>query len=402
MDIDLWGQPVDTDVDRPAHSHSHLDIFNVENDLSAAERFMIGSCLCDQAHLAARRGNDKLSISLFTEADRYTYCGQQAVEKHCPTDGSQFFVRVRCRSRICETCGRIYRRAVEQKLLPMIEERLRTPRRGYLLSLLTLTVTTKRWGARMPEREDINRLYQETTKLLNLYYGKHKARLSASGKVTEVKRRLTPEEKATRRRLRREAKVAGQPKPNFKGEDRRIWIGAGWVATLEVGSDNNNAHVHAIVYGPIRQWFGLKTSWQKITGDSWGIDIKSTNNAKRIAGYVLKYITKPPATESYKRIAEYAAMIKGTRRIRTGGVFYNSLTPDRREPQPLTCLHCGSKLVSSHGYSVSLAADLVNSVDYWATRRALERGDSSFRKLSKNELRELPNGVLPVRLPKWH
>jgi len=184
---------------------------------------------------------------------------------------------------------------------------------GYFLSMLTLTVTSKRYGDKMPNREDIRRFYKETSHFLRLNFGKFKCHETKKGKIVE---------------------------------NRKKYIGAGWIATIEVGSDNNNLHCHAIVYGPWQKYFDLLSSWEKITGDSQGVWIKPIQNPQKAANYVLKYITTPPVTDSYKSVANYSVMIKGSRRLRSGGVFYNRIKIPKSEKN-CNCLFCRSRLIMS-------------------------------------------------------
>jgi hypothetical protein len=236
----------------------------------------------------------------------------------------------------------------------MLSDTLAHRRRGYVLALLTLTVTSKRWGDRLPSRDDLVRLYRETAEFLREHYSAFVGRRSKSG-------RLYP--------------------------DRKRPLGAGWIAAVETGTDNNNAHCHAIIYGPIRAWSRLRDSWSQITGDSWGLDIKEVRNPAKAADYVLKYICKPPATDSYERLADWAMFIKGTRRLRTGGVFFNRCRP-RDAKRTCECAVCGGRLMPA-GYGL---VDLVRDrIDLWPALDALLKGP-----------RNAPGETLPVDMPLWH
>lgn len=71
--------------------------------------------------------------------------------------------------------------------------------------------------------------------------------------------------------------------------------------------------------------------------------IEQIRSPRHAAGYVMKYITKPPKTQDYSRIAEYAVMVKGTRRLRTGGIFFR-LAKEVKEERRICCAICGHRL----------------------------------------------------------
>lgn len=375
MDVDLFGEPVCGTEAPPVQTHTEK--FDLAADLSRGERQIIASYLAKHAAgltSSLYADEKKKGYTLLNEAERYAGCGHERRGFYCPDDGSKYWINIACRSRICERCGRIYKKKLERRMLPLIRKVTSQKRKGYVLALLTLTVTTKRWGDGMPERDDIKRLYTETSKFLRLYYGKYKARLSKSGKVVEQRKKKK------------------QLKP---GESNRIYIGGGWIATLEVGTDNNNAHCHAIVHGPYRSLGRLREKWQNITGDSWNVDIKAIRTPKEVVNYVLKYITKPPQTESYHRIADYAVMIKGSRRLRSGGIFYNAFTLDKKDAPTCTCIYCHRRLVMEHDILKTDECD--DRLDLYAIKRQIEAGEYNIAE-AQNVMRFLPPGVTPVSL----
>ena len=316
--------------------------------MSAGERFMVADQL---RRLAESLSDEKKKNGLTKEADRYQVCGQSGVLFVCDRDNLRYFIRQHCRSRICEPCARRY----VKRLYPRIKDTLISARRqspaNFILSQVTLTITSKRFGDDLPDRVGIKRLYRESKDLLNLYFGKHVCRRSRSGKVVEKRR----------------------PRAGRKpGEDGRIWLGAGWLAVIEVGRDNNNLHIHALTWGPFRAVRMLRHEWSKITGDSFGIDIRKKSLRDSIQ-YVVKYIAKPPATDSYVRLAQYANMIKGSRRLRAGGVFYGQVRPITVSGGALTCFMCQGRLRYS-----DLIGDLADAcaLDYYDLRRQLEKDDT--------------------------
>lgn len=357
MEVDLFGEPVVARKRRSARSNYKVDVFEVESDLSVGERTLIASymtgiaCQCDSADF-------KRAAGLKREADRYAVCGEQSLALQCERDYMRYFVRLFCHSRICERCARIYVRGLQKSVLPVIREVDSNRRRGYVLAQLTLTVTTKRFGDDLPDREGIRRLYRESSEFLRRFYGKYAMRKTRSGKWRE---------------------------------DRKRYIGAGWLATIEIGKDNNNLHSHVLVYGPIRSQALLKEAWAKITGDSFGVDIRRQSPLQAL-NHVLHYIAKPPATDSYQRVAEYADMIKGSRRLRSGGIFYNRFKKQQLESSPLACPVCGHRL--------RVGERLDSIPDDCFDLRAIQRGEINidFDVLSERSAC-LPGGVTPISLP---
>jgi hypothetical protein len=300
--------------------------------LDDSERFIVYNYLLDNARSVCTY-DDKAGVGLFDEAERYYRCGKDAVSLQCPDCHSRYYIKSWCRSRICDHCAAIYKKKLFKKLMPEIRTVMARKKRGYVVALLTLTISTKRFGPGGPGRSDIDRLYKETSKFFKLHYGKYAGKISKKGRIYE---------------------------------NRKRYIGGGWVATLEVGQGNNNLHVHSVVYGPIRQWFKLKSSWEKITGDSMGVDIRKVRGARQVANYVLKYITKPPIDDDLASYADYAVMIKGSRRIRTGGVFYNKLALAKRGGRKCECIYCNSRLVMDGHVLLSEVGnrvDLYNELD---------------------------------------
>lgn len=257
--------------------------------------------------------NIKKANRIITEADRFKNCGHQYLKYTCERDHLSFKIKYTCKSRICPECGAAFYGRIYAPLFESVKECLAHRRRGWMVSLLTLTVDKKRFNSQMPTRSDIERLYKESSKFFRLFFGKYKGVWTKNSEVRE---------------------------------DRRHYRGAGSVSVIEVGADNNNLHVHAIIYHPFIPFTELKNAWLKITGDSYIVDIRSTEkrNTRQVVNYVLKYITKPPQTDSYYGLANYLLMIKGSRRLRCSGIFYNTIKLPRAERLKKCCPHCGGEL----------------------------------------------------------
>lgn len=335
-----------------------VDIFSVEDDLSSGERLLVASYLSDLAQKTEDMGREKTALKLFLEAERYSRCGTQAITLYCPNDYEKYFVRLFCHSRICERCARMYVKDLRSRVLPVVRQIASQRRRGYVLAQITLTVTSKRYKDSLPDREGIVRLYRESSQLLRRFFGKYAMRKTRTGRWRE---------------------------------DRKRYVGAGWLAAVEVGKDNNNLHIHALTYGPIRSVKRLSEAWANITGDSFGVDIRR-KTPKQAVDYVLKYIGKPPASDSYCRIAEYSQMIKGSRRLRTGGIFYNHFKAPDRDKKTRLCLYCQARLLFD-----GILDDYADSgyIDYYHAQRHLDE----YLPDSGLPGNFLPRGATPLTLP---
>lgn len=314
MEVDLFGQPVEVRKPRKVRSS---DIFSLDQGLSNGERWAIAKYIRE---LNATSPRDKLR--LLAEADRFEHCRRRYMVYSCERCSTGFHVLETCKSRLCPSCQYRYCKDLEDQIKGRVGELRRSAPAGYRIMQVTLTVTSNRFGDGLPDRAGIKRLETETREFLQENFGRYKVRRSKSGKLVEAKR----------------------PKKSLKpGDDPRIWIGRGWVCTMEVGADNNNLHCHALVWGPFLPWGSLRDRWAKITGDSFGVDIR-IKGLQEAVRYILKYLMKPPKTDSYARMADWLQCIRGSRRIRCGGVFYGRLSKLPREKLPCGCPICYGRL----------------------------------------------------------
>jgi len=283
---------------------------------------------------------DRKGKQFVRESQSYEQCGEQTVVVQCEDDFLKYHIPVKCKCRICESCGRHYYQQIVKPLREVIALILANKRKGYAASMVTLTVTSKRFDGRMPNREDIRRVYKESTAFFRLFCGRYRGVFSKKGLVRE---------------------------------NRKQWLGAGSLSVLEVGADNNNLHIHSLCYMPYVHHSVLKRAWSKITGDSFHVDIRAAygRTARDLAWYVLKYVTKPPASESYSGIAAYAWMIKGSRRLRSSGMFYNHV----RKVAPtdklsFSCPRCGGRLLSCGFQLLEYVDSAIGHL--WDTIRSLQ------------------------------
>jgi hypothetical protein len=322
-------------------------------DFSPGEREKIAYFLNQRAvDLAGtmRPADQKLSTALSREAERFCRCGSDFAVSACQPCRYDFRTPVSCNSRLCSKCGR----RIVKRLQEPLEKMLRSlpKRKGWGLMLVTLTTTTDRYDG-LPVRKDYRRLQRETADFFRLYYGKYEAHMTARGRVIETKQRYAYERNELGKRVKIPRRPIIRQGRNGLVEDWRVYRGAGVIATMELGTRkgtnragelNNNLHTHALVWAPYISQKRLSESWHKITGDSYIVDVRSVRSIKQAVWYVLKYMSKPPALESYAELANFAESAKGSRRIKTSGEFYRSLQKEKNTDVKRCCPGCQGQL----------------------------------------------------------
>lgn len=341
MEAGLFERPLE---ERDFLPGSKTEVFSLDSGISRGERYIIQAAGIDQA-LPFRELLPKKYDQLCTEFDRFAHCGSQVLTLGCERCNAGHFVRIRCRSRICEDCSVAWSANIKKQLLPELRKLTEHKRRGFVLAHTVLTVG-KWWdGDRMPNSEEIKQFAAWCSSYTRLHYGKFVGAWSRSDKVVER---------------------------------RKKFQGGAWVRVLEFGLDNNNLHAHLIVYGPIKPKTVLDASWSRITGyrGKW-VWVERLRNPKTAVGYVMKYLVKPPVSESYGNLAGYAISIKGTRRLATGGVLYNrvrSRLPDPDRPRCSCCI-CGGRLLPS---DVVPAHATGHRIDTWRELWKLKKSAGSI------------------------
>ena len=250
-------------------------------------------------------------MSILAEADRIAGCGENISAHRCPECGHQYKVPVRCHSRVCDRCGYVSGKQLQDDMLTAVRSVMSQKRRGWTVALLTLTISSARFGPDGVTYEDLKKAGHQLSDFMRLFYAKFQGRRSRHGKI-----------------------VAGDK-----------YRGAGALAVMEL-DQRGNLHFHCFTYGPFIPQRLLSTEWNKITGDSYIVDIRAVKGGSAAAvAYVLKYITKPPALEAYSDLARYALVIKGIRRLRQFGILYNKVKkPKRKIMEPFYCLFDGKLL----------------------------------------------------------
>lgn len=230
---------------------------------------------------------DRKRLTLKRQADRYETCGLQYAIVRCRSCKNPLVGPKRCEVRICESCARKFAVAVRTRMEQIAKEL--TPRDGKRLAFLTLTKKT--FPNYRPTSNEVRQLFRCARKLINGFW----------------------------------------PKKN----------GGGGFAVFEVG-DNDNIHIHALIYGQYVPQEIISRRWLELTGDSFVVHIRTVRSPRKGIGYLLKYVTKPKKTDNPLDLAYYLNLLIGIRRIHTYGVFYN-----RFRLRPATgcpCPRCGGML----------------------------------------------------------
>lgn len=325
-------------------------VFSANPALTQTERQLVSDALISKGEKLANsiyKCDYKRGFSIIDEANRFCRCGTHYQSWSCERDGQKFHVPVSCHSRICERCGDIYRAkiidSIKTNLKPYFDKR----RRGWGVFFLTLTTKVGRYQSDSPGRPDIKRLYDESSKLLRLFFGRYKCRMTKNGAVIEDTTRYKTVRNFEGKLIKR--KKTPKYRINSKGKqvaDYRTWRGSGFISAIEMGQNNSMLHIHAIVYAPYISQKKISEKWLEITGDSYIVDIRKVQQLNKAAWEVLKYIIKPPITDSYMTLADYAVAIKGSRRLRTGGIFYNVIRKIKQLKLDFACPYCKGRLIN--------------------------------------------------------
>lgn len=293
--------------------------------------------------------------------ERFRRCGQQGRVQFCPRCRLKFFSRFYCKYRLCDVCARIYGRQVYRKVMDLIGPCLAKRKKGYTVAMLTLSESSGKYRAHYPNQEEYKRFNRNVGTFCRLFYGKFCGKFSRTGKVIE---------------------------------DRKRFQGAGTVAVNEFGQDNNNLHCHILLYGPWVPWEKLQRAWVRITGGDTGCFIEPIRNPNKAAHYVAKYITKAPRFFDPARAVEYVKAVKGARRIRTTGIFYNQVRLPKvdlgRDECPFCCVYLeydGIRDLATCSFGLNL---------HHVRKHPELYEKDPLAKIS----RELPWGVTPVTLPE--
>jgi len=129
-----------------------------------------------------------------------------------------------------------------------------------------------------------------------------------------------------------------------------VLLGKGWqrenigyIAGAEFGEKGKKLHFHVLFYGPWLDQSELQDIWCDLTGNTAIPYIKAITRGKNVekaCAEILKYTTKLSAIEPVL-MPRLLDVLKGTRRIRSKGVFYR-LEAAKRESR--LCDDCNAKM----------------------------------------------------------
>jgi hypothetical protein len=126
----------------------------------------------------------------------------------------------------------------------------------------------------------------------------------------------------------------------------------GWGAIWcdEVGRGNTNLHAHILFYGAYISQSRLAEVWNEISGHQVVYIAESCKHGGKALLYMLKYVSKPPASDPIQ-IGLLEVAFHGTRRVHALGIFYNFVgeDTDNVDSEWGTCPHCGAEIVKVPG-----------------------------------------------------
>jgi hypothetical protein len=235
--------------------------------------------------------------NLHAKANRYIECGCYAVRFECQGKKRHpLFSPVYCDLRYCPRCApRQFARLVT-KHAPVLKHVVSHRRRGFLLREITLT--SKNTGSL--NSEQIKKFNEDVHETL----------------------------------------------------DRLMKGIKGWGALLcdEVGFNNTNLHAHLLFYGPYISEKRLAKIWREVSGHQVVYIKRVHASGVRALLHLLKYVSKPPASDPEK-VGLLEVAFHGRRRVHALGIFYNFTGPDadNLESEWKTCPHCGAELTRLPG-----------------------------------------------------
>ena len=333
--------------------------FSLSDDMLPVERGFLADLIDD------RISENWISLKRISQQRiknaRFRRCGLDGSRRVCPKCGIGFYTRHFCKHKLCDTCARIYGLRVREKILKLVNPVFSKRKAGWTVAMLTLSESSQKYRGRYPNREEYRQFNRNVGAFCRLFYGRYRGVWTKTGKIRE---------------------------------DRKHYKGAGWFAVNEFGQDNTNLHCHILLYGPWTIHSRLLTSWIRITGGDTGCYIKPLRSPRSAADYVAKYLTKPPRFTDPNTALDYVKASASQRRIRTGGVFYNSLKKIRGF-EPDVCPFCDVRLKFDGICDLTQAGDGLNLSHVRKHRELYDKDEI------RSILRELPRGVLPAGLPQW-
>ena len=111
----------------------------------------------------------------------------------------------------------------------------------------------------------------------------------------------------------------------------------GYVGAYEVTNNGNGWHPHmhfVILHNEPIYTSVLQAEWERITGDSWDIEVNGLSSIEEGFAEVFKYALKF-STMSPEHVVESFLSLRGRRLVVSGGLFYGVKVPDDLSDDPI-------------------------------------------------------------------
>lgn len=217
----------------------------------------------------------------------YVNCGHEQLIRHwrvCSNNPHHYAkpVGFSCHLRICPDCARRRAAKILEKYLPIARKCYENRTNDYRLRHVTLTTD---WNLHDPDIDKrIRQLWKALDTMLTALWG----------------------ERWNKKEL-------------------------GWVGGFEFGEQGQNLHLHLMLYCDYIDQNDLSKAWFAASGCSV-VYISLIRGVKKGLKEVLKYATKLTALTP-DDTALVHEVLKGVRRVRAGGVFYNAPAPEKQAVQ---------------------------------------------------------------------
>ncbi len=215
---------------------------------------------------------------------RFMDCEEKGYTLKCDDCGYERAKIFFCGLRICPECARRFAGSLFHQIMDIVGEINANRKRGWSIKLITLTLKK---GEGWPDMHQLRAMVKAMGRYLPELWN------------------------------------------SYLRED-----GAGAVASMEIGP-SGNVHAHLVYYGPFIPKKELSQRWSEITGGSYILDLEMITGGKGV-WEATKYACKMRALSPGQVVDVYEAL-KGARRVRCYGVFYNRVVVHPECP----CPECG-------------------------------------------------------------
>jgi hypothetical protein len=109
---------------------------------------------------------------------------------------------------------------------------------------------------------------------------------------------------------------------------KRAWAGGIWFfqTTWSESRQQWHPHIHAILDGAFVAQSSISAAWERLTGDSRVVDIRTIKNIKTASNYVSRYVARPSDLEPLpeQQRTEIVEQLKGRRLVNTFGTAHRA------------------------------------------------------------------------------